>query len=395
MAQQQPHAVENREHILLQYLDTRERSLAICAPLKTEDYVIQTMPDVSPPKWHLAHTSWFFETFLLGQFDSGYKPFHPLFDELFNSYYVTHGRPFPRPQRGFLSRPTVEEVMAYRAYVDKAMQHLIHDVSESRWLELSSLVILGINHEQQHQELLLTDIKHILAFNPLKPAYRDPVPVPREVTDTSAVSWSLVEGGTVSVGHAENDMSFTFDNESPAHKVYLDDFRLASRCVINRDYIEFMEDGGYDNAGLWLSDGWSTSQQQDWRAPLYWEKHDGEWFYFSFEGFQKVDLDAPVCHVSYFEADAYATWADRRLPTEHEWELAAAQIPVSGNLFEQDPGYRPASGAIGEYNGKFMSSQMVLRGGSFATAKNHIRATYRNFFYPKDRWQFSGIRLAD
>ena len=270
MAQQQQHAVENREQVLLQYLEIRERSIAICAPLKTEDYVIQTMPDVSPPKWHLAHTSWFFETFLLGRFDPHYKPFHPLFDELFNSYYVTHGDPYPRPHRGLLSRPTVDEVIAYRIYVDEAMQHLIQNVSEKHWLELSSLITLGINHEQQHQELLLTDIKNILAFNPLKPAYHKPAYAPMEVINPSPLSWALVNGGTLQVGHAEGDDRFAFDNESPAHKIYLEDFKLASRCVTNRDYIEFIEDGGYKNAGLWLSDGWTISQQEDWRAPLYW-----------------------------------------------------------------------------------------------------------------------------
>ena len=426
MANQQQLAVEDREQILLQYLDTRERSIAICAPLKIEDYVIQTMPDVSPPKWHLAHTSWFFETFLLSQFDPNYKTFHPLFDTLFNSYYVTHGNPYPRPQRGFLSRPTVDEVISYRTHVDEAMQQLIHNISDERWLALSSLIILGLNHEQQHQELLLTDIKNILAHNPLKPAYHNTVSKPREIVRSTPLSWVSIKGGNVEVGHAETDRNFAYDNESPAHTVYLEDFKLASRCITNKDYIEFIEDGGYQKAELWLSDGWSISQQQEWCAPLYWEKRDGEWFYFTFEGLQVVEMNAPVCHVSFFEADAYASWAGKRLATEHEWELATRQLSITGNFFEQEqycpiasdgsqpinqlygdvwewtaspyvayPGYKPASGAIGEYNGKFMSSQMVLRGGSFATAKNHIRATYRNFFYPKDRWQFSGIRLAD
>lgn len=431
MASQQHLVVEEREHCLLQYLDTRQRSLAICAPLKTEDYVIQTMPEVSPPKWHLAHTSWFFETFLLKPYVSQYKIFNPLFDTLFNSYYVTHGDPYPRPQRGLLSRPTVEEVIAYREYVDEAMQKLIQTCSEKQWSTLSSLITLGINHEQQHQELLLTDIKHILSINPLKPAYQKPVSlqkiaVQREMVDLPPLSWTLINGGTVEVGYSGNDYSFAYDNEGPAHKVYLEDFKLASRCVTNKDYIEFIDDGGYQKAELWLSDGWALSQQQKWCAPLYWESRDGEWAYFTFEGLQNIDLSAPVCHVSYFEASAYANWVGKRLPTEQEWELSARRVSVKGNLFEEKnykpisstdseslnqmfgdvwewtaspyvayPGFKPALGAIGEYNGKFMSNQMVLRGGSFATAKNHIRATYRNFFYPKDRWQFSGIRLAD
>ena len=426
MENQQQLAVEDREQTLLQYLNTRERSLTICAPLQTEDYVIQTMPDVSPPKWHLAHTSWFFETFLLTPFDSSYQTFHPLFDTLFNSYYVTHGNPYPRPERGFLSRPTVEEVIAYRSHVDKAMQALIRSASEQQWLEISSLITLGINHEQQHQELLLTDIKHILAHNPLKPAYHEPTSKPSEVIDSSALSWVSINGGTVEIGQDNDKNVFAYDNESPKHKVYLEDFEVASRCITNKEYIEFIEDGGYQKAEWWLSDGWATVQQEEWSAPLYWQKQNAEWFYYTFEGLQAVDLNAAVCHVSFYEADAYASWANKRLPTECEWELAASQINVSGNLFEGQeykpmassntqainqlfgdvwewtaspyvayPGYKPASGSIGEYNGKFMSSQMVLRGGSFATAENHIRATYRNFFYPKDRWQFSGIRLAD
>jgi len=425
MAIQQQIAVEGREQLSLHYLRTRGRSIAICAPLSTEDYVIQTMPDVSPPKWHLAHTSWFYEAFLLSPFDADYQCFHPLFDTLFNSYYVTHGTPYPRPQRGLLSRPTVEEVLDYRRYVDEAVQQLIAKVSEDQWQQVLWLITLGINHEQQHQELLLTDIKHIFAHNPLKPAYCELSSVPKEVVQSSPLTWQTAKGGVMEFGLAEG-YDFSYDNEGPAHKAYLDDFKLASRLVTNKEYLDFIEDGGYQRAELWLSDGWAISQQQAWQAPLYWQQQDDAWLNFTLEGLQALVLSAPVCHVSYFEADAYASWAGKRLPTEYEWESAARRLAVSGNLFDEQqfkpvasadnqplnqmfgdvwewtaspyvayPGYKPAQGSIGEYNGKFMSSQMVLRGGSFATANDHIRASYRNFFYPKDRWQFSGIRLAD
>ena len=416
----------DREWLLDHFLTIRNDSLTLCEPLVTEDYVIQTMPDVSPPKWHLAHTTWFFETFLLSQFDKSYQCFHPLFDTLFNSYYVTHGQPYPRPQRGLLSRPTVAEVLEYRCYVDDAMQQLIRNTAEEQWPHLLSLIILGINHEQQHQELLLTDIKHIFAHNPIKPAYREQSTAPEKVFQASAFTWQPIVGGMVDIGFSGGIDSFSYDNESPSHKAYVKDYKLASRLITNKEYIAFIEDGGYQRAEFWLSDGWSTSQQQQWKAPLYWQQQGDAWLYFTFEGLQPVDMNAPVCHVSYYEADAYASWAGKRLPTGIEWETAARELKVAGNLFDQQqfkpvassdnqplnqmfgdvwewtaspyvayPGYKPAQGSIGEYNGKFMSSQMVLRGGSFATANNHIRATYRNFFYPKDRWQFSGIRLAD
>jgi ergothioneine biosynthesis protein EgtB len=431
MANQQLLSNADREQHLLHFLATRERSITICDPLETEDFVIQTMPDVSPPKWHLAHTSWFFETFLLVPYSSGYQVFHPLFDSLFNSYYITHGDPHPRPERGFLSRPTVKETIDYRNHVDIAMRALIENATEELWLMISPLLTLGINHEQQHQELLLTDIKHILAMNPLQPDYRKPVSQPREAIKEKTISASpltfqTITGGLVEVGYTANDYDFSYDNESPAHKTYLDDFKLGSRCITNEEYITFIEDDGYQRPAFWLSEGWAISQQQRWCAPLYWQNNEHGWSHFTFEGLQKVDLSAPVCHVSYYEAAAYACWAEKRLPTEHEWEVAAQQQPMMGNLFEQQryktvtapdtqplnqlygdvwewtaspyvayPGYKPPAGVIGEYNGKFMSNQMVLRGGSFATAQNHIRTTYRNFFYPQDRWQFSGIRLAD
>lgn len=416
----------DREQLLGHFQAVRNASLALCEPLATEDYIIQTMPDVSPPKWHLAHTTWFFETFLLSRFDKNYPCFHPLFDTLFNSYYVTHGQPYPRPQRGLLSRPTVGEVFEYRCYVDDAMQQLICNAEEEQWSHLLSLIILGINHEQQHQELLLTDIKHIFAHNPIKPAYREKTTTPEKVFQSPVLTWRPIAGGLVDIGFSGGIDNFSYDNEGPSHKVYLEDFKLASRLVTNKEYIAFIEDGGYQGAEFWLSDGWTTSQTQQWRAPLYWEQQCDVWFHFTLEGLQTVDMNAPVCHVSYYEADAYASWAGKRLPTEIEWETAASELKVAGNLIDQRqfkptassekhslnqmfgdvwewtaspyvayPGYKAAQGSIGEYNGKFMSSQMVLRGGSFATANDHIRATYRNFFYPKDRWQFSGIRLAD
>ena len=441
----EPSNADRHRQDLHAYLASRQRSIDICAPLETEDYVIQTMPDVSPPKWHLAHTSWFFETFILAEFEPTYTLYHPQFDTLFNSYYVTHSDPYPRPARGMLSRPTVEQVLAYRAHVDAAMTQLIQDASDSHWQAIQPLLTLGINHEQQHQELMLTDIKNILSINPLQPCYLKHKPAAASNSgniENDRLRWSSYQGGIVETGH-DGD-SFAYDNEGPAHRVYLDNFKLATRCITNGEYIDFIESGGYQQAELWLSDGWSTIHAENWQAPLYWRQVDGEWYYFTFSGLRPVDRDAAVCHVSYFEADAYASWANKRLPTEHEWELAAKQLiqlenAATGNFYEQQqyqpvavstcagvnqqdkqqidkppvqqmfgdvwewtaspyiayPGYKPAQGSIGEYNGKFMSGQMVLRGGSFATAQNHIRATYRNFFYAKDRWQFSGFRLAD
>lgn len=416
--------LSDREQLLDHFQAIRNDSLALCEPLAIEDYVIQTMADVSPPKWHLAHTSWFFEAFLLNVFDPSYVGFNPEYDYLFNSYYVTHSSPYPRPERGLLSRPTVAEIKQYRHYVDQAMHKLIVTLSATDWEELRFLVVLGLNHEQQHQELLLTDIKHIFAHNSLKPVYRTSGQSILDATTTTPLSWQECKGGIVKVGH--NGNGFAYDNEGPQHKVYCDNYRLASRLVTNSEYLDFINDKGYQQSEFWLSDGWAQCNEQQWKAPLYWENRDSSWFVFTFDGMRPVDMHAPVCHVSYFEADAYARWYGKRLPTEFEWEIAASDEVVRGNLREQNhlsplaatgqgglsqlfgdvwewtsspytayPGYKPAPGSIGEYNGKFMSSQMVLRGGSFATPEEHIRATYRNFFYPKDRWQFSGIRLAD
>ncbi|QKT03724.1 ergothioneine biosynthesis protein EgtB [Ectothiorhodospiraceae bacterium 2226] len=403
------------------YRDVRATTAALCAPLAVEDTVVQTMPDVSPPKWHLAHTSWFFENFLLAPYAASYQRFHPRYGYLFNSYYERVGRPFPRPQRGLLSRPTLDEVMAYRAHVDAGMTELLSAPPAEAAEEIARRVTLGLNHEQQHQELLYTDIKHILGMNPLRPPYR------AERGETAGgpaapLRWLDYPGGLQTVG--ATGAGFAFDNEGPAHRVYLAPYRLASRPVTCREYLAFMQDGGYREPAHWLAEGWNAVRSHGWEAPLYWEQRDGAWWHYTLGGMRPVDPEAPVCHVSYFEADAYARWADKRLPAEAEWEVAARAEPPRGNFaasarlhpraasgqghqFYGDvwewtqsaygayPGYRPNANALGEYNGKFMCGQFVLRGGSCVTAAGHVRASYRNFFYPGDRWQFSGIRLAD
>ena len=411
----------DRESLLTGYHRVRSNSESVCAPLKTEDYCIQTMPDVSPAKWHLAHTSWFFETFLLIPHLKNYRCYDPVYDHLFNSYYLTHGTPFSRPARGLLSRPTVEEIYRYRAAVDEAMLELLSSAGDSDWDEIEQLGLLGLNHEQQHQELLLTDIKHVFAQSPLRPRYRE---LPTALTDQAgAISWHSFEEGIQEIGH--HGSGFCFDNELPRHPVMLQAFALASRAVTNGEYIAFIEDGGYQNPALWLSEGWAAVQSNAWFAPLYWEQRDNEWWHMTLGGMRPVDRNAPVCHVSQYEAAAYAAWSGCRLRTEPEWEISASGLPVEGNFrdsgylqpvagtggaslqqcygdvwewtasaYSPYPGYRVPEGTVGEYNGKFMSSQMVLRGGSCATPADHMRASYRNFFYPGDRWQFSGIRLA-
>ena len=408
--------------LLQRFRHVRTRSEALCQPLAVEDHCIQTMADVSPPKWHLAHTSWFFEQFVLLPYLAGYRECHRQYDYLFNSYYETHGRPFPRPQRGLLSRPTVDEVLRYRAHVDAAMAQLLECVPAEHTSPVRARTELGLHHEQQHQELMLTDIKHIFAFNPLRPAYRTDV-LPRQ-PEAPAIDWIERAAGTVEIGH--RGTGFAFDNERPRHRTYVHAHALASRPVTNGEYLEFMEAGGYRRPEYWLSEGWSTVRAQGWEAPLYWEREEGRWHHMTLAGFQPVDEHAAVCHVSLYEAAAFAAWAGKRLPTEAEWELAAAGQPSEGNFADRGalhpggadgqaplaqlygdvwewtaspygpyPGFRPLQGTLGEYNGKFMSSQMVLRGGSIATPADHMRATYRNFFYPADRWQFSGIRLAE
>ena len=408
-----------REALAARYLAVRRASEALCQPLAVEDYGLQAMADASPPKWHLAHTSWFFETFLLIPYLPGYRPFHPQFEYLFNSYYEAVGPQFPRVQRGQLSRPTVDEVYRYRAQVDTAMAELIKHATGDSWPEAAARIELGCHHEQQHQELLLTDIKYHFSVNPLLPAYRADLPPP----PSGAVpqpGWMEHPGGVVLIGH--DGEGFAFDNESPRHRVYVQPHALATRPVNNADYLEFVEAGGYNRAEFWLADGWRAVRERDWQAPLYWQKIDGRWWQFTLAGLRPLAEHAPVCHVSYYEAEAYARFRDKRLPTEQEWELAAAGQPLEGHFRESGflhpqpglghalfgdvwewtrsaylpyPGYRTPAEALGEYNGKFMINQMVLRGGSCATPIGHVRASYRNFFYPPDRWQFSGIRLAD
>ena len=417
---------------LQDYRTVRATTEALCAPLTDEDHVVQTIPDVSPPKWHLAHVTWFFETFLLKPYLTDYQPFNSLYDHLFNSYYQTHGQPFMRPRRGWLSRPTVAEVYGYRRYVDNAMEKLLLTSvasAEGQWNEdVLGRLKLGLNHEQQHQELLMMDIKHILASNPLAPVYRSDVAQPHQAGAARPFQWVHFAEGVYQIGLQADRRGFSFDNESPRHPEYVGAFALGNRPVSNRDFLTFMEDGGYERVELWLSDGWDTLRSQGWCSPLYWEPCDTGWCYRTLGGVRPVDPDAPVCHVSFYEADAYARWAGARLPTEAEWEVAAGSVPVEGNFLEQDrlqpgpaphthdnqplqqlfgdvwewtgsayrpyPGFAPLTGSLGEYNGKFMSSQMVLRGGCCVTPRSHIRSTYRNFYPPDARWAFAGFRLA-
>ena len=403
------------------YARVRAQTDRLAAPLSAEDACVQSMPDASPAKWHLAHTTWFFETFVLEAASPDHRPYEPAFRVLFNSYYNGIGEQHPRPRRGLLTRPSLAEVHAYRAHVDAAvLDRLAKGLSGA----LASIVELGLHHEQQHQELLLTDAKHLLAANPLRPAYRTDL-APVESGPAAPLRWHAFPGGIRDVGGA--GAGFHFDNETPRHAVLLAPFELASRPVTNREMLGFVEAGGYGDPSWWLSDGWATVRAEGWTAPSYWELRDGAWLEFTLGGLRPLDLDAPVAHVSGYEADAYARFAGARLPTEAEWEFAAGAQPVRGNFVERDalhpmvygatggegpvqlfgdvwewtqspyvayPGFSPASGAIGEYNGKFMCNQLVLRGGSCATPESHVRASYRNFFPPAARWQFAGLRLA-
>jgi ergothioneine biosynthesis protein EgtB len=383
-------AADSPSSLLADYAAVRRHTEALAAPLSVEDQNIQSMPDASPTKWHLAHTTWFFETVVLGKFARDYAPFDPAYAYLFNSYYEGLGPRHPRPQRGMLSRPPVEDILEYRLHVDEAMAKLI----EERATEVAPLLTLGLHHEQQHQELILTDILHAFWVNPLHSAYAPSEP--RAVADAEPLAWIDRPGGIVDIGH-EGD-AFAFDNETPHHQVLLHPYRIAARPVTNGEYRAFIEDGGYRRPEFWLSDGWSMVQRDQLTAPLYWL---GGQRAFSLYGVQALEPAAPVSHVSFYEAAAYAAWAGARLPTEFEWEAASSQLKAMGRVWEWTrssydpyPGYRPWGGEVVEYNGKFMSGQYVLRGGSVATPPGHIRSTYRNFFSPSARWQFSGIRLA-
>ena len=433
------------------YREVRRTTESLSEPLTPEDCAIQSMPDVSPTKWHLAHSSWFFDVLLLAEVVKNYEPFDARFHYLFNSYYNTLGKQFHRPHRGILSRPGLADVLAYRQHVDQHVLNFLASADRAALRKAAPIITLGLNHEQQHQELILTDIKHVFWSNPLRPAYSElPAPTTGRL---SPGGWETFPEGVHTVGHETG--GFAYDNEFPAHRVYLDSFRIASRLVTNGEYLEFMNDGGYERPTLWLSDGWKIVQERRWQVPLYWEEREGRWSLMTLGGVRPVEPDEPVCHLSYYEADAFARWAGARLPSEEEWEIAARGLPIVGNLLDRGrlhpepsmassgeeaapvgnrchsqeeqcrsdenrshseeralrqmfgdvwewtgspyrpyPGYRVPEGAPGEYNAKFMCNQMVLRGGSCATPRSHIRPTYRNFFPPDARWQFTGLRLA-
>ncbi|MEM6775648.1 MAG: ergothioneine biosynthesis protein EgtB [Pseudomonadota bacterium] len=408
------------ESLVETFSATRNRSLADCSSLELEDYALQAAVFASPPKWHLAHTTWFYETFILKPYVSKYETAHPQYEVLFNSYYNGIGEQHPRDQRGLLTRPLLKDVLAYRERIDEEMRTLLlaDDCAEAA----KERAVLGIEHERQHQELLFTDIKFSLAANPLYPAFLASHDATQEPVSCGERAWDDFEGGLWEMGAAGGE--FAFDNELPRHRVYLEDFEIARHLVSNAEYQAFIDDGGYDRAELWLADGWAQVCSEGWRTPLHWVERDGEALEFTLHGLRPRDAQQPVCHVSGYEADAYARWAGARLPTEAEWEHAAKHFnapsvgrehlstlqpkaPLNGDrqyfgacwqwmqsAYGPYPGYRPSAGAIGEYNGKFMSNQWVLRGGSCVTWSSQARSSYRNFFYPQDRWQFSGIRLA-
>jgi ergothioneine biosynthesis protein EgtB len=416
--------------LLARFHQIRDFTNSLCAGLEPEDCVVQSMPDVSPTKWHLAHTTWFFETFILKKFSPKYRAEIPEYAYLFNSYYNAAGDMHRRDLRGLISRPTVSEAQRYRASIDSHIDDLLSSTDEKLIDEIEPILVLGIHHEQQHQELLVTDIKHVFAQNPLYPVFRESraraLGASKTSTDGRPCQLVDFEETIVEIGH--DGRGFAYDNEGPRHRALVPAFALASRLVTNGEYIAFIEDNGYARPEFWLSLGWMTVNEQRWQAPLYWTKRDGAWWNFTLSGLRRVDDSEPVTHVSYFEADAYANWAGARLPTEFEWERAALDRPIEGNFVEDEnfhahalsvsrddghlhqmfgdvwewtrssyspyPGYRAGAGALGEYNGKFMCNQYVLRGGSCATSRSHIRRTYRNFFQPEKRWQFTGIRLA-
>jgi len=429
----QPRSRENpspAKDLLERFHEVRDFSARLAENLAPEDCVVQSMPEVSPTKWHLAHTTWFFETFILKKWVTGYRDAVPEYAYLFNSYYNAAGAMHRRDLRGLISRPTVEETKKYRTSVDADIADLVSRSDERLFREIEPLLILGIHHEQQHQELLITDIKHVFAQNPLFPVFRESATRSPSLFDRAGTSRSTqfieFDEATIEIGH-DGD-GFSYDNEGPRHRALVLPFSLANRLVTNAEYLQFMNDNGYSRPEFWLSLGWTTVNEQSWLAPLYWIERDGEWWNFTLSGLRKVEPDEPVTHLSYFEADAYANWVGARLPTEFEWERAAEQIEITGNFVESErfhpapldqscqdgqlgqmfgdvwewtrssyspyPGYRAGPGALGEYNGKFMCNQYVLRGGSCATSRTHIRKTYRNFFQPDKRWQFMGLRLA-
>ncbi|MGZ4983375.1 MAG: ergothioneine biosynthesis protein EgtB [Chthoniobacterales bacterium] len=410
------------QQLIARFRKVRDFSTRLCRGLQPEDFVVQSMPDVSPTKWHLAHTTWFFETFVVKQWMPGYRPEIPEYAFLFNSYYNAAGTMHRRDLRGLISRPTVEETKRFRAQIDECVIDLLGKADQALLAEMEPIVILGIHHEQQHQELLVTDIKHVFAQNPLHPVFEKNEIVSRAVSPMKFVEF---DEATLMIGH--DGSGFSYDNEGPQHRAFVLPFALASRPVTNGEYLAFIDAGGYTRSEFWLSLGWTTVQEQRWEAPLYWTRHDGQWWNFTLSGFRPVEESEPVTHLSYFEADAYANWDGARLPTEFEWERASGGIPIEGNFVDSSrfhpapaaqpnesklqqmfgdvwewtrssyspyPGYRAAPGALGEYNGKFMCNQYVLRGGSCATSQDHMRATYRNFFQPEKRWQFTGLRLA-
>jgi ergothioneine biosynthesis protein EgtB len=394
------------------YNSVRSHTVELCKPLEIEDYIPQPVVDVSPPRWNIAHTTWFFEEMILKQFVPGYQVFDKDFGFLFNSYYNSIGERTARDHRGDLSRPTVKRVFEYRKFVDEKMSQLLNgelriengeldDDRNSQFSPLNSqlhrLVTLGLNHEQQHQELFLTDLKYTFSLNPLFPVYREGF-APEEISESGAESFVELKEGIYEIGYSGD--GFCFDNELARHKVYLNDFEIGTRLITNLEYLEFIQDGGYRDHRLWHSEGWDWVTQNHVSSPLYWHERDGEWFHFTLGGLRPLPLDAPVCHISYYEAAAYAEWREMRLATEFEWEATSDKFnwglrwEWTNSAYLPYPGFRKASGAVGEYNGKFMINQMVLRGASVATPDGHSRATYRNFFHPSLRWQFTGIRLA-